>query len=55
MLFGKFTSVTPDGQYVQRPHAKLSYGGVRCLSQTSDVVGPDTPVHKMLFIQYWSK
>ena len=27
MLSG-FASVTPDGQYVQPPHAKLSYGGV---------------------------
>ncbi len=31
MLSG-FASVTPDGQYVQPPHAKLSYGGVSALN-----------------------
>ena len=27
-MLSAFASVTPDGEYVQPPHAKLSYGGV---------------------------
>ena len=27
-MLSAFASVTPDGQYVQPPHAKLSYAGV---------------------------
>lgn len=27
-MLSKFAQVTEDGQYVQPPHAKLSYGGV---------------------------
>lgn len=27
-MLSKFAQVTPEGQYVQPPHAKLSYGGV---------------------------
>lgn len=28
-MLSKFADVTPDGRYIQPPHAKLSYGGVR--------------------------
>lgn len=31
-MLSKFAQVTDDGQYIQPPHAKLSYGGVRQLS-----------------------
>ena len=27
-MLSKFSRVTPDGQYVKPPHAKISYGGV---------------------------
>lgn len=27
-MLSKFAQVTPEGKYVQPPHAKLSYGGV---------------------------
>ncbi|KAH9851253.1 acyl-CoA oxidase [Lenzites betulinus] len=38
MLSG-FASVTPDGQYVQPPHAKLSYGGVIFIRASMVVAG----------------
>lgn len=28
-MLSKFAQVTDDGKYIQPPHAKLSYGGVR--------------------------
>ena len=28
-MLSAFASVTPEGEYVKPPHAKLSYGGVR--------------------------
>lgn len=28
-MLSKFAQVTEDGRYVQPPHAKISYGGVR--------------------------
>ena len=28
-MLSKFAHVTPDGRYIQPPHAKISYGGVR--------------------------
>lgn len=27
-MLSKFAQVTPEGKYVQPPHAKMSYGGV---------------------------
>lgn len=27
-MLSKFAEVTPDGRYMQPPHAKMSYGGV---------------------------
>ena len=32
-MLSAFASVTPDGQYVQPPHAKLSYAGVSVSSR----------------------
>ena len=29
-MLSKFAQVTDDGKYVKPPHAKISYGGVRC-------------------------
>ncbi|KAI0742970.1 acyl-CoA oxidase [Daedaleopsis nitida] len=33
-MLSAFASVTPDGQYVQPPHAKLSYGGMLYIRST---------------------
>jgi hypothetical protein len=30
-MFSKFAEVTEEGSYIQPPHAKLSYGGVKLL------------------------
>ncbi|KAI0633097.1 acyl-CoA oxidase [Trametes polyzona] len=38
-MLSAFASVTPDGQYVQPPHAKLSYGGMMYIRSSMVVSG----------------
>ncbi|KAI0651075.1 acyl-CoA oxidase [Trametes meyenii] len=38
-MLSTFASVTPDGQYVQPPHAKLSYGGMMYIRASMVIAG----------------
>ncbi|KAH9886690.1 acyl-CoA oxidase [Cubamyces lactineus] len=38
-MLSAFASVTPDGQYVQPPHAKLSYAGMMYIRSTMVIAG----------------